>query len=159
MAEDDFQIQMVTFQLGIEKYGIDIMDVQEIVSKQEIRTIPNAPAYVEGIFNLRGYIIPVINLHKRFQIEKAQLDEDEELLSGFIIVNINNMKLGVIIDKVMKVVYIKSGEIHPPPKLISGIGAEYIHGVVNSENDEYLVLLDIHKLFDPEELKRLESIA
>ena len=74
MAENK-QIQLVTFQLGEELYGVDIMDVKEIVKVCAVRPIPNAPYYVEGIFNLRSEIIPVINLHKRFQIKKLEQTE------------------------------------------------------------------------------------
>jgi len=80
MADVDNKVQMVTFQLGAEQYGIDIMDIKEIYGKQDVRTIPNAPSYVEGIFNLRGNIIPIINLHKRFHIKKAVLQEEDEFL-------------------------------------------------------------------------------
>lgn len=154
----DNTIQLVTFQLGSEQYGIDIMDVEGIVKIEEIREIPNAPGYVEGIFNLRGEIIPVINLHRRFQIRKAQLSEEDELLSGFIIVNIDGMQLAIIIDKVSRVVSINVSEIQPPPQMISGIGAEYIKGVVNRD-DHYLIILDTRRLFNVRELKALESIA
>jgi len=77
MADGEKQVQLVTFQLGEEDYGIDIMAVDSIVTLQDIRAIPNAPGYVEGIFNLRGDIIPVINLHKRFHLKKAKLSEED----------------------------------------------------------------------------------
>jgi len=115
MAETDYQYQLVTFQLGEEQYGIDIMDVKEIVRVQNVRPIPNAPSYVEGIFNLRSEIIPIINLHKRFHLKKLVLNEDDELLSGFIIIDIDGMKLGVIIDKVSRVVTVETDKIQPPP--------------------------------------------
>ena len=70
MAAGDTQFQLVTFQLGAELYGVNIMDVKEIVKTQSVRPIPHAPHYVEGIFNLRGEIIPVLNLHKRLRLEK-----------------------------------------------------------------------------------------
>ena len=73
MASDDIVYQLVTFQLGEELYGVDIMDVKEIVRIQPVRPIPNAPYYVEGIFNLRREIIPIINLHKRFRLKKMSL--------------------------------------------------------------------------------------
>lgn len=157
MAEQETQIQLVTFQISEELYGVDIMDVKEIVRVQEIRSIPNAPAYVEGLFNLRGEIIPIISLHKRFHLRKAQLGEDEELLSGFIIIDIDGMKLGVIIDKVERVVSIEAQEIQPPPQMLTGIGAEYIQGVLNREAG-YLILLDIRKLFSAKELRKIEEI-
>lgn len=157
MAEQDTQIQLVTFQISEELYGVDIMDVKEIVRVQEIRSIPNAPGYVEGLFNLRGEIIPIISLHKRFHLRKAQLGEDEELLSGFIIIDIDGMKLGIIIDKVERVVSIEAQNIQPPPQMLTGIGAEYIQGVVNRESG-YLILLDIRKLFSAKELRKIEEI-
>lgn len=156
--ENDSQKQLVTFQLGNEQYGIDIMDVNEIWKVESVRSIPNAPSYVEGIFNLRGDIVPVINLHRRFHIKKVQLSEDDELLSGSIIININGTKIGIIIDKVLRVVTIELDQVQPPPQIISGIGAEYIQGVVQSE-DGYLILLDIHRLFDPKELQQISSIS
>jgi purine-binding chemotaxis protein CheW len=157
MVEREVLLQLVTFQLSEELYGIDIMDVKEIVPLQEIRTIPNAPSFVEGLYNLRGEIIPVINLHKRFHLRKATVDEDEELLSGFIIIDIDGMKLGVIIDKVERVISIDYKDIQPPPQMITGIGAEYIHGVVN-QNVGYLIILEIRKLFNPKELRKIEEI-
>lgn len=153
MAENETK-QLVTFQLGQELYGIDIMRVKEIQKVKNIRVIPNAPNYVEGIFNLRGNIIPVISLHKRFHLRKAELSEEETLLSGFLIIEINNRQLGIYIDKVSRVVTIESEQVQPPPQMISGIGAEYIQGVVN-EDDHYLIILDIERLFDPKELQQL----
>jgi len=157
MAERDTQIQLVTFQISEELYGIDIMDVKEIVRVQDIRQIPNAPLYVEGLFNLRGEIIPIISLHKRFHLKKARLGDEDELLSGFIIIDLDGMKLGVIIDKVERVVTIEASDIQPPPQMLSGIGAEYIKGVVNRDGG-YLILLDIRKLFSAKELMKIEEI-
>lgn len=157
MAEQDTQIQLVTFQISDELYGVDIMDVKEIVRVQEIRAIPNAPGYVEGLFNLRGEIIPIISLHKRFHLKKAQMGEDEELLSGFIIIDIDGMKLGVIIDKVERVVAIEAQNVQPPPQMLTGIGGEYIQGVVNRESG-YLIILDIRKLFSAKELRKIDEI-
>lgn len=158
MADTDKQIQLVTFQLGEEHYGIDIMDVREIVRIQEVRPIPNAPAYVEGIFNLRGEIIPIINLHKRFDLSRAQLSEDDRLLSGFIIIDLNGRQLGVVIDKVSRVVTIATRQIQPPPQMMTGIGSEYIQGVAN-EKAGYLIILNIQRLFNPKELQQLGRIA
>jgi purine-binding chemotaxis protein CheW len=149
--------QLVTFQLGEELYGINIMDVKEIVRVQGIRAIPNAPSYVEGIFNLRSEIIPIINLHKRFHIKKTAVTEEDELLSGFVILDIDGMKLGVIIDRVSRVVTIEKGEIQPPPQMVSGIGSEYIHGVVRQEHG-YLIILSIRNLFNPKELQKLSEL-
>ncbi len=147
--------QFVTFFLGKEQYGIDIMQVDGIVKEQEIRDLPNSPSFVEGIFNLRGDILPVINLHKRFQIEKLKYDETDELLSGLIVIKVNDMKIAVRIDKVSRVVTIEKGKIQPPPQMIKGIGSEYIQGVA-SIDDNYLIILDVDRLFALKELKQLE---
>jgi purine-binding chemotaxis protein CheW len=154
MAE---QNQLVTFQLGEELYGINIMDVKEIVRVQAIRAIPNAPVYVEGIFNLRSEIIPIINLHKRFHLKKVLNSEEDELLSGFIIIDIDGMKLGVIIDRVSRVVTIEKDDVQPPPQMLSGIGAEYIQGVVRQDQG-YLIILDIRDLFNPKELQKIADL-
>jgi purine-binding chemotaxis protein CheW len=154
MAE---QNQLVTFQLGEELYGINIMDVKEIVRVQDIRAIPNAPAYVEGIFNLRSEIIPIINLHKRFHLKKVLNSEEDELLSGFIIIDIDGMKLGVIIDRVSRVVTVEKEDIQPPPQMLSGIGAEYIRGVVRQDQG-YLIILNIRDLFNPKELQKIADL-
>ncbi|MDR2602905.1 MAG: chemotaxis protein CheW [Spirochaetaceae bacterium] len=152
------QLQLVTFQLGEELYGVDILDVKEIVRVQAVRAIPNAPSYVEGIFYLRNEIIPVVNLHKRFAIIKpAVKDDDEDLLSGFIIIDIENMKIGVIIDRVSRVVTIEKTEIQAPPQMLTGIGSEYIQGVVRQDGG-YLILLDIRNLFNPKELQKIAGL-
>jgi purine-binding chemotaxis protein CheW len=149
--------QLVTFQLGEELYGINIMDVKEIVRVQTIRGIPNAPAYVEGIFNLRSEIIPIINLHKRFHLKKLISSEEDELLSGFVILDIDGMKLGIIIDRISRVITIEKEEIQPPPQMLTGIGAEYIRGVVRQEQG-YLIILNIRDLFNPRELQKIAEL-
>ena len=155
MAVGESQFQLVTFQLGQELYGVDIMDVKEIVKIQNIRPIPNAPYYVEGIFNLRSEIIPVISLHKRFRIEQVEkTEEDEEDEGGFIILNIDGIKIGIIIDRIERVVQVKNEEIKPPPQMLTGIGTEYIHGVIRQENG-YLIILDIRRVFNPKDLQKL----
>ncbi|MDR2343014.1 MAG: chemotaxis protein CheW [Spirochaetaceae bacterium] len=154
MAE---QLQIVTFQLADELYGVDILDVKEIVRVQAVRTVPNAPYYVEGFFNLRSEIIPVINLHKRFALKKKESGSEDELLSGFVILDIDGLKLGVVIDRVSRVVTIEKSEIQPPPQMLSGIGAEYVQGVVRQE-DGYLIILNIRNLFNLKELQKLIEI-
>lgn len=152
------QSQLVTFQLGEELYAINIMDVKEIVRVQVIRALPNAPSYVEGIFNLRGEIIPIINLHKRFHLKKAVSSEEDELLSGFVIIEIDGMKLGVIIDRISRVVSVEKEQIQPPPQMLTGIGAEYIQGVVRQESGGYLIILNIRDLFNPKELQKIVEL-
>jgi purine-binding chemotaxis protein CheW len=128
------------------------------VQVQQIRPIPYAPEYVEGIFNLRGEIIPVINLHRRFRLKQMELSEEDKLLSGMVILSIDEMHLAVMIDKVSRVVRVNEDDVQPPPQMISGIGAEYIQGVVNNE-ESYLIILDARRLFDVRELEQLGQIG
>ena len=153
MASEETQFQLVTFQLGNELYGVNIMDVKEIVRLQNVRVIPNSPYYVEGIINLRGEIIPIIDLHKRFRIQ-ALAKEETDFEGGFIILNIDNNKIGIIIDKVARVVVVKAEDVKEPPQMLSGIGTEYIEGVVR-ENDGYLIMLNTRKLFNAKELQKI----
>ena len=156
MATND-QFQLVTFKLGAELYGVNIMDVKEIVKIQNVRVIPNAPYYVEGIINLRGEIIPIIALHKRFNIKAVQNTEDAEIEGGFIILNIDNSKIGIIIDKVARVVTVKKEDVKDPPQMLTGIGTEYIEGVIR-EDDGYLIMLNIRKVFNAKELQKIIDI-
>ena len=159
MAVGESVYQLVTFQLGEALYGVDIMDVKEIVKIQAIRSIPNAPYYVEGIFNLRSEIIPIISLHKRFRLKKLDISDDVsgEFEGGFIILNIDGLKIGIIIDRIARVISVNKNEIQPPPQMLSGIGTEYIHGVVR-QNNGYLIILDIRSLFNPKEMQKLLDI-
>ncbi|MCR5291044.1 MAG: chemotaxis protein CheW [Treponema sp.] len=155
MAVGDSQFQLVTFQLGEELYGVDIMDVKEIVKIQEVRPIPNAPYYVEGIFNLRREIIPIINLHKRFRLKKLVTQDGEaDFEGGFIILNIQGNNVGIIIDRIARVVAVDTADIKAPPQMLSGIGTEYIRGVIRRENG-YIIMLDINRLFDSNELRKI----
>jgi purine-binding chemotaxis protein CheW len=149
--------QLVTFQLGKELYGVDILDVKEIVRVQDVRPIPNAPTYVEGILNLRREIIPIINLHRRFFIKQAPASQEDASLSGFVILDVDGMKLGIIIDRVSRVVTISKDDCQPPPQMLSGIGAEYIEGVVR-QDDGYLIILDIRNLFNSKELQKIAAL-
>ncbi len=152
------QFQLVTFHLGDELYGVNIMDVKEIVRLQNVRVIPNAPFYVEGIINLRGEIIPIIDLHKRFKLQNmAHASDDTEIEGGFIILNIDGNKIGIIIDKVERVVTVKSEEVKEPPQMLSGIGTEYIEGVVR-EKQGYLIMLNTRKLFNAKELQSIIEV-
>ncbi len=151
----------VSFRIGEELYGIDIMDVKEIIHLSEITPIPNAPEFVDGVINLRGKIIPIIDLGKRFNFAEKEFTEDELLLKGIIIINVNSLLIGIIIDQVNRVLAIDDKLIQPPPQMISGIGAEFVHGVakIEEQNNELLIILNIKKLFNRNELLQLSGKA
>ena len=133
---------LVTFRLGSGEYAIDIMQAKEIIKMEKITLIPNAPDFVEGVINLRGNIIPIIDLKKRFNLEEIEGDKN----TGIIIVKIEDVDMGIIIDSISKVVSISNSDIQPPPPMLSGIGQKYIKGVGKLE-DKLLVVLDLEKLF------------
>ena len=156
--EDEQTVQLVTFFLGAEKYGVDIMDVQEIVQMQPIRPIPGSPRFIAGLLNLRGRVIPIVNLHERFSLSRPAVDEAIRQLSGMVILDVGRMQIGIIIDKVSRVSTIDRSEIHPPPREVTGIGSDYIDGVVN-ESDSYLIILNIRRMFSQAELAQLEEVG
>ncbi len=158
MAEIENQLQLVTFQLGSEKYGIDIMEVNEIVRNQEVRPIPNSPAWVQGLLNLRGKIIPIIDLHERFQLGHLKPDDDETDPGGIMVVTISGKELGIIIDRILRVLTIDSSDLQAPPQMMVGIGSEYVQNVVKEEKD-YLIILNTRRLFNSRELQSLTALV
>lgn len=153
-------IQIVTFRLDKNLYGIDIMDTEGIVDRVKPTEIPNSPRYVKGICNIRGEIIPIVSLHKKFYISENNIEEmsqADRLLSGYMLLRFDNMKIAIIIDKVARVLSISEDKIQKPTEVISGVGATHYSGIIN-QDDGYLVILDIRKIFNLEELELLKNI-
>ena len=149
-------ISFVTFKISNESYAIDIMEVNEIVKLLEITPIPNAPDFVDGIITLRGEIIPIVDLNKRFNFAPREYTEEDELYRAIVIIRVQDMTIGILIDQVNRVIPIDSSQIQAPPQMIAGIGAEYISGVVK-QKDNLFVILDIQKLFSKKELMLLSG--
>jgi purine-binding chemotaxis protein CheW len=141
-------IQLVTFTMGSEQYGVDILKVQEINRMTEIAKVPNAPAYVEGVINLRGRVIPVISLRKRFGFEEKESDEK----SRIIIMDIQGITIGVIVDSVSEVLRIPSNTVDPAPNVTTEMGTEFIKGIAKLE-DRLIILIDMDLL-----IERAESV-
>lgn len=146
-------LQIVTFFLAEEKYGVDIMVADGIENISRITPIPNSLDFVEGVLNLRGEVIPIINLKKRFNLIGG--NDNPELYLTLSLED--NMKIGVLIDSLDKVESIPYDQIQPPPPVITGIGREYISGVTNDSNDNLVIILDINKLLSYEELESLKE--
>lgn len=132
---------LVTFRVGKSEYAINIMQAREIIKMEKITIIPNSPSFIEGVINLRGNIIPVIDLKKRFGLEEVQ----GEVNTGIIIVKIEDMDMGIIIDSVSKVISIPKSDIEPPPPVLSGIQQKYIKGVAKVD-EKLLVVLDLDNM-------------
>ena len=141
MAEE----QLVTFGLGGEEFGVDIMRVQEIIRIPPVTRVPNSPLYVEGVINLRGNIIPVINLRKRFGMDSAE----ETDLSRIIVLQVEDKVFGIRVDAVTEVLRLDSEGIEPPPPVALGMDAQYIRGV-GKIGERLLILLDLQHIMGEE---------
>jgi len=144
--QDAELIQLVTFSIGEEEFGVDILKVQEIIRTMEITRVPKAPDFVEGVINLRGNVIPIIDLRKRFGLETRAHDKHTRI----IVIEINNMIVGFVVDSVSEVLRIPANTVEPPPPVVAGLESEYISGVGKLE-DRLLILLDLDRLLSGEE--------
>jgi len=147
------ELQLVAFRLGREEYGLPINKVQEINRLTPVTKLPQAPSFMEGIINLRGRIIPIIDLRKRFGLEAENKDE-----TRIIIVDINSQIVGIIVDAVTEVMRLPATSIEPPPPSFI-LDAEYIDGV-GKLADRLLILLNIDKVLTSQEnivLKQLDT--
>jgi purine-binding chemotaxis protein CheW len=148
-------LQLVTFNLGSEEYAVDILKVQEINRMKEITRVPNAPDYVEGVINLRGKVIPVVNLRKKFFLP----DRESDTQSRIMIMDIQVITMGLIVDAVSEVLRVPAEIVEPAPPMASSIGTEFIRGIAKLE-DRLIILLDMDRLLGkPEEAALIESAA
>lgn len=146
-------LQLVTFRLGDEEYAVDILKVQEINRMVEITTVPNTPAFIEGVINLRGKVIPVISLRKKFGLEAKDIDSQSRIM----VVNVG-ATIGLVVDSVSEVLRLPADTVEPPPAMTSGIDSEYIKGIGKLE-DRLLILLDIDRLIGKTEEPHLIEAA
>jgi purine-binding chemotaxis protein CheW len=146
------ELQLVSFNIGSEEFGVEILKVQEINRMVEITRVPQAPHYVEGVINLRGKVIPIIDLRKRFSLEVKEYDKNTRI----VVVDINGNIMGMIVDAVSEVLRLSSSTIEPPPEIVTGVNAEYIKGVAKLE-DRLLIFLDLSKVVDASELAALNN--
>ncbi|MFH1624664.1 MAG: chemotaxis protein CheW [Pseudomonadota bacterium] len=146
-------LQLVTFNIGGEEFGVDILKVQEINRMLQITRVPRSPDFVEGVINLRGKVVPVIDLRKRFNLEKKKADKQTRI----IVVEVEKKIVGFIVDAVSEVLRIPSSTVESPPPILAGIDSEYITGVGKLE-DRLLILLDLNKLFTVKEMGMLEQV-
>ena len=156
MAEnkDVQELQLVTFILAGEEYAVDILQVREIILLVEITAIPNAPVFVEGIINLRGRVIPIIDIKQRFGLDSVKDNEQMRI----VIIEISGMTMGIIVDSVSEVLRLPADAIEPAPDLVSDIDEEYIKGV-GKLDDRLLILLDMDKLLKKDELHKMKAHA
>ena len=137
--------QLVTFSLGPEEFGVDIMRVQEIIRIPPITRVPKAPTYVEGVINLRGNVIPVISLRIRFGMTRVE----ETDLSRIIVLQVQTKVFGIRVDAVTEVLRLDSEVIEPPPPIALGMDSKFIRGV-GKIGERLLILLELDQIMGGE---------
>jgi purine-binding chemotaxis protein CheW len=149
----DSTIQVIVFNLGEERYGVEISQVKEIILPTQITRIPNVPSYIEGVLNLRGQIAAIINLRKRLGKEPKKNDENTRI----IVIELNDAIVGVMVDSVSEVKYLSSQNIEEIPRFLSlKDDSRFLKGVGKLE-DGLLTLMDLKELFSEEELKEIKG--
>jgi len=145
-SNDDEVLQWVTFKLNNETYGINVMQVQEVLRYSEIAPVPGAPHYVLGIINLRGNVVTVINTRSRFGLESSEITDNTRV----VIIESESHVIGILVDSVAEVVYLRASEIDLAPNVGNDESAKFIQGVSNREG-ELLILVDLNKLLSDDE--------
>ncbi len=149
-------IQLVGFKIGKEIFGVDILMVQEIIRSAPITYVPNSPEFVEGVINLRGSIIPVIDLRKRLNLHGAGYAKEKDWI---LILDIAGRVTGFIVDSVTEVIKVEESSIDPPPDiLVAGLHSQYIRGVCEID-ENLLILLDFNRILLVDEVRKLKSVA
>jgi len=144
--------QVVSFCLGEEEYGVDIMTVQEIILYGCITQVPEVPEHVLGVINLRGNVIPILNLRRRFGMP----DQAPEDATRIVVMNLNGRTVGVVVDGVNEVLRLGEDEVSPTPQSLSGAGKDYITGLAR-RGERLLILLDMARLLGSGELGEVSN--
>lgn len=147
-------MQLVSFRLDQEEYGIEITKVQEIILMGEITRVPQTPNFIKGLINLRSTVIPIVDLRLRFGLKEEPATDDTRIM----VVNVMGKTIGIIVDAVSEVLRISSEQIAPPPPTVAGLGREYLTGLVKFEK-RLLIMLDIDRILAQEESQSLDTLS
>lgn len=153
MSTEITEIQIACFRLGDDTYAADIMRIREIIRPQRLTGLPKAPQFVEGVINLRGLVIPVISLRKRFDLPSREMDAQSRLL----IVSIARHVVGLMVDEMTEVITVPVKNLKPPPAAAGGIGAEYLIGVC-LVGEEMVMLLNLDSILTDQETRLLKGM-
>ncbi len=146
--------QYVVFKLDKNEFGIDIMNVKEIIPYQESVSVPNTPNFIEGIINYRGNVIPVINLRERFDMDVNEITKDTRI----IVITLNEKEVGFIVDEASQTIRLNEEQIDPAPDIVSGIDKRYITGIGKIDENRLLILLDLKEILTDEEKNEIENM-
>ncbi|MFO6421887.1 chemotaxis protein CheW [Motilimonas sp. KMU-193] len=152
-VSEDEVLQWVTFQLENETYGINVMQVQEVLRYTEIAPVPGAPDYVLGIINLRGNVVTVIDTRSRFGLCPSEVSDN----SRIVIIEAEKQVIGIMVDSVAEVVYLRASEIDTAPNVGTEESAKFIQGVSNRDG-QLLILVDLNKLLSDEEWDEMSAL-
>lgn len=150
---DDTMLQWVTFRLENETYGIDVMQVQEVLRYSEIAPVPGAPPYILGIINLRGNVVTVIDTRMRFGLSASEITDNTRV----VIIEVDSHVIGILVDSVAEVVYLRRSEIELAPNVSNDESSKFIQGVCH-KNNELLILVDLDKLLTEEEWADINDV-
>ncbi|HWT04333.1 MAG TPA: chemotaxis protein CheW [Xanthomonadales bacterium] len=145
-------IQVVSFKLGSEEYGVDIAQVQEINRMVAVTHVPRAPQFMEGVINLRGQLIPIIDLRTRFGMPRAEHTKNTRI----VVTEIGAKRVGMVVDSVSEVLRLPVDQIEDAPEMLTGVDTEYIRGVGKIE-DRLIILLDLGRIISGAEKRELEA--
>jgi len=147
--------QLVVFELGDESYGVNVTQVQSIIPIQDIVTVPGAPSFVEGVINLRGAVVPVVDLQTRFELSLPPNGRRAVI----VIVELDDLQVGLIVDKVTEVIKIPETDIEPPSPLLASVDTAYLRGIGKFKEEQLVILLDLVRIFSSEEQRALAQAA
>jgi len=149
------ELKVVVFALGKEEYGVEVDRVRTIERMMPMTRVPKTPKFVKGVVNLRGIVVPVIDLRERFGLETADYTED----SRIIIVNQQSIEVGLIVDSANDVVDVDEDHVEEPPEIVGGIRAKYLRGIAKLEDNRLLVLLNLQEVLNKDEIIQLEQLG
>ncbi|OGU17846.1 MAG: chemotaxis protein CheW [Geobacteraceae bacterium GWC2_53_11] len=152
MTSEGGALEYLTFTLGKEEYAMDILKVQEIRGYDSVTHIANSPDFMKGVINLRGVIVPIIDMRIKFNLDNVAYDE----FTVVIIINVLGRVIGMVVDGVSDVVTLQSDQIKPAPEFGSSINAEYITGI-GTVNNQMLILVDIERLIGSDDMQLVAS--
>lgn len=146
--------ELLTFTLGGEEYGIDILKVQEIRGYDAVTAIANTPDFIKGVINLRGIIVPIVDMRIKFHLGKAEYDQ----FTVVIILNVANRIVGMVVDGVSDVITLSPEQIRQAPEFGSAIDTQYVMGL-GTVDERMLILVDIEKLLSSQDMELFETVA